>query len=48
MKPKKLILALFQLACALFPALCGPDRVARAALTDEIQVYDAGIADVGN
>ncbi|MGA2400570.1 MAG: hypothetical protein ABSG91_02550 [Syntrophobacteraceae bacterium] len=31
------------LACTLLAGFCHPDGVAQAALTDEIEVYDAGI-----
>ncbi len=47
MNSTKTTFGVLLLACALLSGFCRPDGAARAALTDEIQVYDAEINEVG-
>jgi hypothetical protein len=47
MNPTRTAFALLVFSCALLPGFCLPGRVALAAHTDEIQVYDAEINEIG-
>ena len=47
MNPTRTAFAILVFASALLPGFCRPGGVARAGLTDEIQVYDAEINEIG-